>query len=226
MKNSLAFPHLLRSSLLADLSDDQKIAFLDACALRRFTVPTELLSQGEPCPGIYLVGQGQVEVSYVDALGNVSMLHVSTAGDVLGDVEALSENPCAASCTALANTSVLFCATPLVYTHLQSPVFVRNLAGIYYDRLIRDNMAKSVSQFYSVDQRLCIYLSQLTSEQRPQIRVSQSSLAAIIGCSRQTVNRKLGELRDNAVIQLGKGLITVLDRKALDEWIENALVDV
>lgn len=154
------------------------------------------------------------------------MLHVSTAGDVLGDVEALSENPCAASCTALANTSVLFCATPLVYTHLQSPVFVRNLAGIYYDRLIRDNMAKSVSQFYSVDQRLCIYLSQLTSEQRPQIRVSQSSLAAIIGCSRQTVNRKLGELRDHAVIQLGKGLITVLDRKALDEWIENALVDV
>ena len=121
---------------------------------------------------------------------------------------------------------MLFCATPLVYTHLQSPVFVRNLAGIYYDRLIRDNMAKSVSQFYSVDQRLCIYLSQLTSEQRPQIRVSQSSLAAIIGCSRQTVNRKLGELRDNAVIQLGKGLITVLDRKALDEWIENALVDV
>ncbi|MBT9245877.1 Crp/Fnr family transcriptional regulator [Gemmobacter fulvus] len=226
MKNSLAFPHLLDASLLADLSDDQKITFLDACALRRFASPTEILSQGEPCPGLYLVAQGQVEVSYVDAQGNLSVVHISTPGDVLGDVEALSENLCAANCTAQANTSVLFCATPLIYTHLQSPVFVRNLAGIYYDRLMRDNVAKSVSQFYSVDQRLCIYLSQLTSEHRPQIRASQSSLAAIIGCSRQTVNRKLGELRDEAVIQIGKGMITVLDRKALDERIENAVLDV
>lgn len=222
MKNSLAFPHLLRCSLLADLPDDQKIAFLDACALRRFTTPTEILSQGEPCPGIYLVAQGQVEVSYVDAMGNLSVLHISTPGDVLGDVEALSENPCAANCTAQANTSLLFCATPLVYAQLQSPVFVRNLAGIYYDRLMRDNVAKSVSQFYSVDQRLCIYLCQLTSAQRPQIRASQSALAAIIGCSRQTVNRKLGELRDDTVIQLGKGMITVLNRQALCDRIETA----
>lgn len=216
MKNSLSFPHLLECDLLADLPDDQKVAFLDVCALRRHAEPTEILSQGEPCSGFYIVAKGLVEVKYCDSQGNLSVVHVAAPGDVLGDVEAISGRDCAASCVTLPDTTLLFCPTPVIYTHLQSPVFVRNQARLFYERLRRDNLARSVSQFYSADQRLYVCLCQLTNERRPEIRVNQNNLADIVGCSRQTVNRKLGELRDQGVIRLGKGRITVLDRRDLE----------
>lgn len=223
MKNSLAFVHLMECDLLADLPDDQKIAFLDICALRRHMEPTEILSQGEPCSGFYIVAQGLVEVNYCDSQGNLSIIHVAGPGDVLGDVEALSGHPCAATCLTLPNSTLLFCPTPVIYTHLQSPVFIRNQARLFYDRLQRDNRSKAVSQFYSADQRLYIYLCQLTNDKRPEIEVNQSNLADIVGCSRQTVNRKLGELRDEGVVRLGKGKIRVLDRAGLER--RAAMVD-
>jgi CRP/FNR family cyclic AMP-dependent transcriptional regulator len=215
MKNSLAFPWLMNCDLLADLPDDQKVAFLDVCALRRYTEPTEILSQGEPCSGFYIVADGLVEVTYCDSQGNLSVVRVAAPGDVLGDVEAISGNACAASCLTLPYSVLLFCPTPVIYTHLQSPIFIRNQARLFYDRLQRDNSARSISQFCSADQRLYIYLCQLTDEKRPEIRVNQSNLAGIVGCSRQTVNRKLGELHDEGVVRLGKGKIRVLDRASL-----------
>ncbi|WP_164894018.1 MULTISPECIES: Crp/Fnr family transcriptional regulator [unclassified Mesorhizobium] len=219
MKNSLAFPHLMECDLLADLPDDQKIAFVDVCALRRYTEPTEILSQGELCSGFFIVAQGLVEVNYCDSQGNLSVVHVAAPGDILGDVEAISGNACAASCMTLPNSALLFCPTPVIYTYLQSPVFIRNQARLFYERLQRDNRAKSVSQFYSADERLYIHLCQLTNEKRPEIRVNQSNLAGIVGCSRQTVNRKLGELRDEGVVRLGKGKIKVMDRAGLERRV-------
>lgn len=215
MKNSQAFPHLLGSDLLTDLSEDQKRGYLDGCALRRPAPGHEILTQGELSPGIFLVAQGLVEVSFCDPDGNQSIVNVAGPGEVLGDVEAIAGKPCAATCTALPETAVLLCPTPMVFAHLQSAVFVRNLSAIYYRRLNHDNLSKSLSQFSSVDQRLCMHLHQLTTERRPEIRVNQATLAAIIGCSRQTMNRKLGELREASVIRLWKGGITVLNREAL-----------
>lgn len=216
MKNSLAFPHLMDCDLLADVPDDQKIAFLDVCVMRRYGRPTEILTQGEPCSGFYIVVQGLVEVNYCDDDGNVSVVRVAAPGDVLGDVEAISGHGCAASCVTLANSTLLFCPTPVIYTHLQSPVFIRNQSRLFYERMQRDNRAKSATQFHSAEQRLYMYLCQLTNENRPEIRVNQSNLAGIVGCSRQTMNRKLGELRDEGVIRLGKGTIKVLDRAGLE----------
>lgn len=219
MKNSQAFPHLLNADLLADLSEDQKREYLDGCALRRLQPGTEVLSQGEMSPGIVMIAQGLLEIGFTDLDGNHSIIKVAAPGEVVGDVEAIAGVPCAATCTALHDTVVLLCPTPMVFVHLQSTVFVRNISAIYYRRLYHDNMSKALTQFSSVDQRLCLHLHQLTTERRPDVRINQATLAALIGCSRQTVNQKLGVLRDAAVIRLWKGGITVVNRQALHRLI-------
>ena len=43
------------------------------------------------------------------------------------------------------------------------------------------------------------------------VRISQSQLGVVIGCSRQTVNKMLGELRDDGIIELGRNAVRVLD---------------
>ena len=86
--------------------------------------------------------------------------------------------------------------------------------------LERDNAGKSIDQHYTVEQRICSHLWQL-SEQSKEIRQSQSYLATMVGCSRQTVNKELGILRDSEVITLSKGKITIHNRQALMERIDD-----
>ena len=223
MKNSIAFPQLLHCSLLEDLPDDAKVSFLDECSLRRYVAPTEILTQGAPVTSLFLIAIGRIEVSYCDGEGNQTLIHMAVPGEVLGEAEALTKNPSAATCTTLPNTTLLCAPAPLVYEHVRSAVFVRNLMAVLYERLIRDNKYRNVNQFYTLDQRLCIYLCQLSSATRPEVKINQSDLANVVGCSRQSINRKLAELRDEGLITMGKGAIKVLARDRLETRVRELL---
>ena len=220
MKNTLRFPHLLENDLLADLSDDQKSHFINQCSVRAYSSRTALLEQGERADGMFFVCHGSVEISYLSEQGHQSILYHAGAGDVLGLFEALASKPCAASCTAMPNSCALFCPTPLLFQQVQSPVWVRNIAARTLLLLERDNESKSIDQHFTVEQRICNQLWHLSS-QTAEIKQSQSYLATMVGCSRQTVNKELGILRDQEIIMLGKGKITVLRRDALLERIDD-----
>lgn len=169
---------------------------------------------------MFLICHGSIEVSYLSEQGHQSILYHAGSGDALGLFEALASRPCAASCVAMPNSCALFCPTPLLFQQMQSPVWIRNIAARTLVMLERDNEGKSVDQHYTVEQRICNHLWQL-STQTAEIKQSQSYLATMVGCSRQTVNKELGILRDHDVIMLGKGKITVLSRKALIDRIND-----
>lgn len=221
MKNTLRFPHLLENDLLADLSEDTKYDFINQCAVRTFGAKTTILEQGERADGMFFICHGAMEVSYISEQGHQSILYHAGTGDALGLFEALASRPCAASCVAMPNSCALFCPTPLLFQHVQtSPVWIRNIAALTLVMLERDNAGKSIDQHYTVEQRICNHLHQL-SAQSAEIKQSQSYLATMVGCSRQTVNKELGILRDNDIITVGKGRLTVLDRQALLDRIDD-----
>lgn len=214
MRNSRRFPHLFRSDLLKGLPDDTKLQFLDDCVMRSFDQITPILVQGEAVDGMYLVAHGSVEITGINSEGQTVLIHLSRQGEVFGDVEAIGEKPAAANCTAMANTVVLFCSKQLLIEAMRGATFMRNVFAISHDRLVRDNRLKFVDQFYPVSQRLCDYLYRLSVE-RPEISKTQADLAGLLGCARQTLNRELGYLRDQNIIQMEKGKIRVTDRGAL-----------
>ncbi|GFE64114.1 Crp/Fnr family transcriptional regulator [Litoreibacter roseus] len=220
MNNSLRFPHLLKASLLNDLPDDKKVELIDLCSVRSFPKQEVVLAQGESTSGMFMVAHGTIEVSYMSEDGHKSIIYHAGEGDALGAIEAIADRPCAATCVAFPNTTVLFCATPLLFEQLKSPVMIRNLAVIFHDMMTRDNMFKSVDQFYSVEQKICVYLHDMSSR-NSKFTQSQSYLANVVGCSRQTVNRELGTLRDMNIIDISKGAIGVLDQDALARRIED-----
>jgi CRP-like cAMP-binding protein len=215
VRNSAAYPHLLDAPLLRGLRRERKATFLDACIHRHHPDPTDLLRQGEPAPGLYLVARGAVEVSYADESGNVKIAHVAGAGEVLGEVEALSGDECAATCRSLPDATSLLCPPPLVEEMVTVRTFVRNVASIFRERLQRHNVQRFADHFHGVDRRLCMYLLRMSAPDRPELRLSQSALAAMIGASRQTVNRRLSELRGMGAVRVGRGSIRVIDRLVL-----------
>lgn len=224
MKNTIRFPHLLDCEIVNDMSDDQKADFVNQFAVRNFSSRTPILHQGERPDGMFIVSHGSVEVSYMSEEGFQTIIFHAGPQATLGVIEALAAKPCAATCIAMPNTCVLFCPTPLLYQQLQSPVLIRNIATLAFNTLERDNSGKSIDQHYTVEQRICSHLWQL-SAQGAEIRQSQSYLATMVGCSRQTVNKELGILRDHEIIMLSKGKITVLSRDALAKRIADMTQD-
>ena len=49
----------------------------------------------------------------------------------------------------------------------------------------------------------------------PQIAPTHEQIAALVGTSRETATKVLGEFAGRGVIRLGRGRITVLDRDAI-----------
>ncbi len=214
MNNSLRFPYLFDCVLLADLPVDEKAAFLNACTVKAITKTTPVLHQGAASEGLILVAHGTVEICYASTEGTNVIIHHATPGEMLGAIEAMALMPCVATCTAFPGATLLFCDKALLERKLQSPTFLRNIARSLYDMMRRDNELRIVGQFYSAEQRICNYLKQLSAH-ITQIPQNQSYVAKVVGCSRQTVNKEFGRLRELGILEVAKGRIRVLDRDAL-----------
>jgi CRP/FNR family transcriptional regulator, cyclic AMP receptor protein len=223
LSNSVQYSQLLHCSLLEDLSDRQKKDFVDQCAARFHEHAETILVQGKPGAGVFLIARGRVEVSVQGVNRAQYRLFEAGPGEILGEIESVADRPCAATCRAAANSVTLFCDHKLFNYYLDSKIFTRNVFRIFYDRMARDNQAKIVDQSFTIEQKLCTYILQATTADRPILAQKQDSLADAMGCSRQRLNRALGALRKAGYIALKRGAIEALDRGALDSWITQPL---
>ncbi len=198
------------------MSDPQMTALAAQMQVHRIATTRDILRQGEATLVAYLVLEGRVEVSYIDIDGNKVLAHLAQAGEVIGEVEVFSGMTCAATCTALRDTILATLDASALRRHVPTELLLRNLAQIFHDRLVRDNRQQTVAMFYGAEDRIRIHLLALTTPHHPEAFISQFKLAAFAGCSRQTVNRTLAQLRDEGLIQIGRGNIRILDRDALE----------
>ncbi len=215
-RNSDQFPGLRQAEILSGLPPETADGILDACELLRFETRSDVLTQGAPVAAMYLIAEGAVEITCTNDAGQSVIVHMARHGEIFGETEALSNSPAAATCTAMPGATLLRCPGKLLDRCIASPDFVRNIARIFYDRLVRGNQNKFVDQFYPVEERLRAYLHLLSAD-TPEIAKTQADLAGLLGCARQTLNRELGRLRDRKIIEIEKGRIRVLDREALHE---------
>ncbi len=80
--------------------------------------------------------------------------------------------------------------------------------------MVNDNWLKHIGQFGAVGMRLRGYLYML-SENVSKVMETQSYLASVVGCSRQTINRELAKLREEGHITQNGSEIIVVDRESL-----------
>lgn len=213
------FPHLRAMDLLDGLYSEKANAFVRACKVREYKKVTPILVQGEKAEGLFIVARGVVEVSFVNPEGHRAILRLARTPSALGLFEGVAGKPCAATCQAFEDTDVLFCPISVVREHLLDPTFARNFAAIGCRILEHDNTYKAIDQFFSSEQRICRYLCKFAGENLVFDR-NQSYLANIAGCTRQTVNKELSQLRERGVISIGKGRITILDPEGLERRIK------
>lgn len=195
----------------------------DACLKeathRSFESPAEIMRQGAESNGMFLILSGHVDISVIDESGHQSNLVRAGQGDIIGELEALTGRPCLASCRTEKNCTLLQWAPGKLAIFLSNPEISRNIIGLSYDRLMIINQVRSLEHSAPVDRRIADCLLRM-SVHDPLITQSQSYIAEAVGCSRQTVNRVLGKLRDAGLISLRKAKIEIHDRDSLARFFD------
>ena len=187
-----------------------------AAGARPFTAPpgAVLFDVDGPCTGFVLILEGSVEVIRPSASGRVLLLYRLAPGDtcVLTVNCLVGEGSYPARAVVRRPVRGLMLSR-LMFERLMSdvPAFRQQMLGLFSSRLSRLLALVEGVAFAPVEQRLAALLV----EQGPQVRATHQELADMLATAREVVSRQLSSWADDGLVETGRGLVVVRDRRRL-----------
>jgi CRP-like cAMP-binding protein len=180
---------------------------------------THLFKEGEDSIAAYVVKSGEVELYRTRKGGELVVGRVG-AGAVIGDIALFQGTPYVSSARAVEPVDAFQLdrarLLPLLIEH---PVIAMRwlVAGL-------NQLERTQRQVIRLLHRTVLeQVAELILDEADrfgEVRLSQASLANLLGSSRQTVNQALSELREAGAIETGYRVIRVIDREVLNSVVD------
>lgn len=196
--------------------------------VRKYRRNMIIFVEGEPGEGLFFVKSGRVKVYKLVEDGREKTLHFLNPGDVFAEVLLFDGGPYPATAETIEDAEIgLIKRADIEKLLLQNPSLTLKLLKIMSKRLrqaqlhVRDlalrdaygcvaSMLLKLAKDYGVE----------TGEGvRIDMQLTQQELANLVGVSRETVARILGEFRKSGCIALKRQQITVVDPDKLSSWL-------
>lgn len=204
-----------RSAVLAVLTAADRSELVAAGSERRLRSGGDLFRAGDPCPEILVLLSGRVRLWRLTDDGHLLVLRHCSAGEVFGQMAGLDDSSHSVSATADEPCRLL--AIP---AHLFRELLLRKPAVALQLAIELARRVRSLSdeleamKFASIGERVLRRLNDLARDRR-ELRLTHQALADQVGASRENVSRVLGLLRDQRLIELGRGRIAIVDHARL-----------
>lgn len=224
----MANPELSTRSILAGTELLQSLSprWLDVLAaeakLVRIPRGKTIFREGEPCPGLYCVGSGQVRVFKLSPSGKELVLHFAGAGKTFAEVAVLGDFPAPANAEAVEDSLCALVPAEqfrrLLQTHHELCLqllgglsfWVHHLISLLEDVVLRDAAGRVARHLLTADPS--------GGRQPFQLRVLKKDLAAHLNLTSETLSRTLRRLEQQGLIELGQNQqIRLLDPGLLEE---------
>ncbi|MGK2849423.1 MAG: Crp/Fnr family transcriptional regulator [Candidatus Limnocylindrales bacterium] len=224
----------LGSPVLQSLSGIPFFGGLDPAALerlaasmraRRFRRGEVIFHIGDPGDALFVIVSGDVKISLPSETGDEAILATLRPGDVFGELALLDGAPRSASATALGPTETVVLPRDRFRELLASEAGFRDaLLASIAGELRRLTHHVEELHFLDITGRLAARLVRLAEEGGTampdgaiQLRanLTQADLAAMVGCTRQSVNKLLGQFTDDGLVRLERDGIVVTDLAGL-----------
>jgi CRP/FNR family cyclic AMP-dependent transcriptional regulator len=201
--------------------------FLDSAGVARtiveFNRKETIFSQGDACNSIMYIQKGGVKLSVVSASGKEAVVAILGPGDFLGEGGLAGQPLRMATATTVTPTSVLVIGTEEMVRvlHAEHALSDRFIAYVLV-RNIRTEEDLIDQLFNSSEKRLARTLLLLarygkeTNSQRVIPKISQETLAEMVGTTRSRVNffmnrfRKMGYIKYNGTLEINDALLSVV----------------
>jgi CRP/FNR family transcriptional regulator, cyclic AMP receptor protein len=210
-----AFRHLAPEAL------DQLCRYAKLTVLKRGAT---IFIKGDPTNGLYAVVSGRVKLSNSSPDGRNVILGFVGPGDLFGELAVLDGQPRSANATANTNCEIFFIDRRDFLAFVRSqPTLATKFIEIMSARLrwTNDRIEQLILR-KDLPGRLANALLGLTENrglngERRTIAITQQEIGEMVGMSRESINKQLGEWTLRKWVHLEHGAIEVLDASALRE---------
>jgi CRP/FNR family transcriptional regulator, cyclic AMP receptor protein len=192
---------------------------------RRFRRGEVIFHLGDPGDALFIVVSGAIKIMLPSDAGDEAILATLRAGDVFGELALLDGAPRSATAVAIEASETAILPRAQFRELLATEPAIRDalLAALAAELRRLTNHVEEL-HFLDITGRLASRLARIANESgqtlpdgaiRLPSPLTQGDLAAMIGCTRQSVNKLLGMFTDDGLIRLDRESIVVLDLDGL-----------
>jgi len=220
--------YLKKVPLFIDLSDMELQALGQLARVRNYRNNMLIFMEGEPGEALYFIISGRVKISKATADGREQILHILQSGDVFAEVVLIDRGPYPATAEVIESGQIGMLLNDDVENLIRSnPEIALKLLRLAFKRLrlaqaqIRDLALKDT---YGRLASMLLILAKDHGEElaggiKIDLPLSRQEFANLIGTTRETVTRILGDLKKYKCIDLNKQAIIITDEDKLRTWI-------
>jgi CRP/FNR family transcriptional regulator len=216
---------LARIPLFAGLAEAEIQALAQRAIERRFQTGEMLFWEGEPCAGIFLLGQGSVKIFKTSASGREMMLALEAAPSTVAELPLFDGGPYPASVRAVEPLLAYFInKTDFYQVCRQYPDVALKVLAVVGRRLRALVAIVESITFGSVTQRLARLLldaSREAGKDRFDLPLTHQELASRLGTVREVVSRNVARFRAQGLIKIEGHQLQILDRAGLEAEAES-----
>ncbi len=192
---------------------------------RRYRRAEVIFKQGDPGDALYIVLTGRVKISSASDTGSEAILTTLRPGEWFGALALLDGAPRSASATAVDATETLILPRDRFRQLVDDDRTIReHVLTALAEELRRLTRHVEELHFLDIAGRLAALLARLAEERGiagddGEIRldgpITQGEIAAMVGSTRQSVNKLLGQLVDDGLVRIDRDAIVIQDVAAL-----------
>ena len=197
----------------------------DAKTMREYRTRQVVFSQGDAADAVFYIQSGKVKLTVVSTRGKQAVIGVLERGSFFGEGCLAAQPLRMSTASAIQPSSIVRVAkSSMVRLLHREPEFAEVFTAYLLSRNVRIEEDLVDQLFNSSEKRLArvlLLLAQFGKESRPETvipKVSQETLAAMVGTTRSRVSyfmnrfRKLGFIHYNGGLQVHSALLTVVLR--------------
>lgn len=221
-------PHLDRVPLFADLDATSLQQLAQVLRRRSFRAGEAIFHRDDPGQVLYIIKEGRVRIRLTSAEGQEIALAVFDAGESFGEMAILDMQPRSADAIAIDKVEVYTLQRQDFINVVRShpDIAIEVMKGLSTRIRLGNQMVEDLI-FLDVYGRVAKKLLELSREYgvettdgvKIDMRLTQQELAAMVGASRESVNKVMGYFTDKSYISTDKHKITILRLAELQKRI-------
>ena len=213
------------SPLLTCLSEQEKTILLEHCKFENYSAGSTIIKRDEVGTSVFFILSGSVHVLDYSASGRAISYTSFIEGDIFGEMAAIDCAPRSAWVLALTDCQVLR-VSGQIFMQIAEKNHRFTLALLKKLSTNLRAMNERITEIFSLDAetRACIELMRMATQDplKPDCYLvekmpTQAKFATLIGASRETVSRIMSRLKNDAIIEISKQGLQILDKKKLEK---------
>ncbi|MEX0665094.1 MAG: Crp/Fnr family transcriptional regulator [Acidimicrobiia bacterium] len=208
------------TDLFAPLPKDVLDELRARATVRTFTRNDVVFQQGDASDALYVIQEGRIAIAAQSGDGRESVLAVLEDGALFGELPLFDDEPRSADARALTDSTVIELGYEPVRAVLDKrPALLWIIVRLLAQRLRTTNEALEDAVFLDVPARTAKRLLELAGDEpRFTLPVTQEELAAMVGASRERVNKAISLFVKLGWLEIeGRSNYRIIDREALED---------